>query len=196
MRSTVSTTASFKCAPILPTAGKHFLRRGDAAAAPPETRIGVDFPYRPPRRKATDQRLNFRHGLRARSAYLRLSFVLARSAGFASHTSPRPTWSRCSSTVRLTAGARNASLISRLSHAVDVIENRSQQQPSVEGRNGSPWLSRGRECGASAPLRGPSRGQGREYRDLRVLRRGRREPGLLPAGWDSARSTLKAANTG
>ena len=37
-----------------------------------------------------------------------------------------------------------ASLISRLSHAIDLIEKRTKTV--VESRNGSPWLSRGREA--------------------------------------------------
>ena len=38
----------------------------------------------------------------------------------------------------------NASLISRLSQAVDLIEQRSKQNRPLEDREGSLWLSRGR----------------------------------------------------
>ena len=61
------------------------------------------------------------------------------------------------------------SLISRLSQAVDLLEQRSQQYRSAQGREGSMWLARGQGCGVCSPLRGLSQRSGREYHDLRFL---------------------------
>ena len=79
----------------------------------------------------------------------------------------------------------NASLISRLSHAVDLIEQRSQQNRPwkiVTVRRG---LKEDPDAAVDRPLRGPSRGSWREYRDLRLLRMIRKWPmGLgATAGW-------------